>query len=213
MTLQAASIAVQLGGRTIVSDITLSVSPGQTVGLAGPSGSGKTSVARALAGLNPVSQGHVTVDGNPVETRRGAMDGRVVMLFQSPRRSCSPTIRLCDIIAEPLAGPAQGDQVAELAREVGLGEELLDRFPGQVSEGQLQRAALARCLAAEPSYLLCDEAMAMLDAVSTAALVAVIRRRTAQGLGVLAVSHDLQLLEAWADETWRLDASGLSRVI
>ena len=204
MSLRAEAVTAGYGDAPVLRDATLTVDPGRIVGLTGPSGTGKTTLGRVLAGLVPAQAGEVTCDGVPVRLRR--MSGRIAMLFQSPRRSCSPRMRLRQIIAEPLditrvPSGERDRRVETLAASVGLTSDLLDRLPGQVSDGQLQRAALARALAADPAYLICDEATAMLDAATTASLVAVIRERAAAGLGVLAISHDHALLRAWADDT------------
>ncbi|WP_432557386.1 ABC transporter ATP-binding protein [Granulicoccus sp. GXG6511] len=209
MSLTASDLRVGYDGRIVLDGISLRVDPGRTVGLAGPSGIGKSTLASALAGLIRPYAGTVTLDGVPVGTRRGRMDGRVTMLFQSPRRSCSPRQRLGDLIAEPLGyrGRRRRDQstrVGQLASEVGLTADLLGRLPDEVSDGQLQRAALARALATDPQYLLCDEATAMLDALTTASIVSTLRRRADAGLGVLAISHDRELLDAWADQVVEL---------
>lgn len=203
MALSAVGVRVRFGSHQVLDGIDLEIPAGQTVGLSGPSGGGKTTLARVLCGLLQPDDGQVLLDGVPRPARRGTMDGRVAMLFQSPRSSVGPRQRLGEVIAEPLRVRGHGrgavaSRVGELAAEVGLGTELLGRLPSQVSEGQLQRAALARALAQDPQYLICDEATAMLDPPSTARLVALIRGRTAQGLGVLAISHDTELLDAWA---------------
>ncbi|GAB2482364.1 hypothetical protein GCM10027030_15630 [Luteococcus sediminum] len=205
MSLTARDVTVAFDGRTVLHGVSLTVDPGQTVGLRGPSGVGKTTLARALAGLVPVQDGQVSCDGR-APAPRGRMDGNIAMLFQSPRRSCSPRMRLRQVIAETLPRRADvDDQLHRLAAEVGLTDDLLDRLPDEVSDGQLQRAALARALAARPRYLICDEATAMLDSVTTAQVVQVLRRRAADGLGVLAISHDEKLLSAWADRVVELN--------
>lgn len=209
--LVAQEVRVSYDGRLVLDGVSLSVPRGRTVGLVGPSGVGKSTLARVLAGLLVPEAGTVTHGGEPVVTRRGRMTGRVAMLFQSPRRSCNPQQRLGELIAEPLRyvrlhrsgralGVADAARVAEVAAEVGLTTDLLGRLPAEVSDGQLQRAALARALVADPAFLICDEATAMLDALTTASIVAVLRRRAEAGLGVLAISHDRELLDAWADD-------------
>ncbi|MDG4862787.1 ATP-binding cassette domain-containing protein, partial [Streptomyces sp. T-3] len=124
------------------------------------------------------------------------------VVFQQPRLSADPRLKLTDLIGEPLRAVGRGaevpDQVRELARTVGLTEELLGRRPHEVSDGQLQRACLARALVLRPRWLVCDEMTAMLDASTTAVLVQVVEAyRLETGAGLLAVGHDRVLLERW----------------
>ncbi|RDI35175.1 ABC transporter ATP-binding protein [Lentzea flaviverrucosa] len=188
----------------VVTDVSLTVHPGQTVGLAGPSGSGKSTVARVLALLHKPFAGTVEIDGETVTGFRfkARQRTRIGVLFQQPRLSVDPRFTLRQAIAEP-----GGDRVDELADLVMLTDDLLGRRPHEVSDGQLQRACLARALALKPRYLICDEMTTMLDASTTAALVGVIRAyQRESGAGVLAISHDTTLLTRWADETVRLSA-------
>ncbi len=185
----------------VLTDATLDIAAGTITGLTGPSGSGKTTLGRVLAGLHTPTRGHVTLDDQPLSTRpRGA----VAMLYQSPRQAVSPRWTLARVIAEPLHRRRHRNRssiVRDTAHRVGLTDDLLDRRPHQVSDGQLQRACLARALLQQPRYLICDEMTAMLDPATTAALTAVITDATRDGLGVLAISHDHALLDAWADRT------------
>lgn len=189
----------------VITDVSLTVHPGQTVGLAGPSGSGKSTLARVLALLHKPFEGTVQIDGEVVSgfRFRATQRTRIGVLFQQPRLSVDPRFTLRKAIAEPLRG--NRERVAELADLVMLTPDLLDRRPHEVSDGQLQRACLARALALTPRYLICDEMTTMLDASTTAALVGVIRAYQAEtNAGVLAISHDTTLLTRWAGETVRL---------
>lgn len=202
----------------VITDVSLTIHSGQTVGLAGPSGSGKSTLARVLALLHRPFAGAVHLDGQPVTRYRHraprSLRTRVGVLFQQPRLSVDPRLTLRSAIAEPLRANGKPDTVDELADLVMLTQDLLARRPHEVSDGQLQRACLARALALNPRYLICDEMTTMLDASTTAALVTVIRdyqERT--GAGVLAISHDTTLLDRWADETKRLPHTSRGRVV
>ncbi|MGV9846528.1 ABC transporter ATP-binding protein [Streptomyces fungicidicus] len=193
-----------------VRDATLTVSPGEAVGLLGPSGCGKSTLARVAALLHRPDSGEVVVDGTPVRRwrHRAPRELRTAfgVVFQQPRLSADPRLRLTDLIAEPLRATGRRasvpGRVADLAETVGLTPDLLTRRPHEVSDGQLQRACLARALVLRPRWLICDEMTAMLDASTTAALVEVVEDyRASTGAGLLAVGHDRTLLDRWCDRT------------
>ncbi|PRH78839.1 ABC transporter ATP-binding protein [Streptomyces solincola] len=194
----------------VFRDASLTLAPGESVGLLGPSGCGKSTLARVAALLHRPDSGRLTLDGEEVRGWRHRAPRRlrtaVGVVFQQPRLSADPRLTLHDLIAEPLRATGRRteapDRVAELAAAVGLTGDLLTRRPHEVSDGQLQRACLARALVLRPRWLVCDEMTAMLDASTTAALVAAVEEyRTAHGAGLLAVGHDRVLLERWCDRT------------
>ncbi|MBO0656204.1 ATP-binding cassette domain-containing protein [Streptomyces triculaminicus] len=200
----------------VVRDVSLTVADGEAVGLLGPSGCGKSTLARVAALLHRPTAGTVVIDGEPARgwRHRAPREQRTAfgVVFQQPRQSADPRLRLREVIAEPLraAGRSRAEAAArvdELAAAVGLSEELLARRPHEVSDGQLQRACLARALVPRPRWLICDEMTAMLDASTTAALVAVVEDyRRESGAGLLAVGHDAALLDRWCDRTIRWDS-------
>ncbi|WP_329418726.1 ATP-binding cassette domain-containing protein [Streptomyces sp. NBC_01693] len=196
----------------VFDDVSLTVAPGEAVGLVGPSGCGKSTLARVAALLHRPDSGTVILDGEPVRHWRHraprAQRTAFGVVFQQPRLSADPRLTLGDLIEEPLRATGRREtaqeRVAELAGTVGLTQDLLGRRPHEVSDGQLQRACLARALILRPRWLICDEMTAMLDASTTAALVAVVESyRSATGAGLLAVGHDRTLLERWCDHTVR----------
>ncbi|MEU0155854.1 ABC transporter ATP-binding protein [Micromonospora fulviviridis] len=214
--LAAHQVTVSYGRQRVLDRVDLHIAPGETVGLRGPSGSGKSTLARVLALLHPPDSGHVTLDGLPVAGVRhrlpAALRTRVAILFQSPRAATDPRLSLAETIAEPLcATGTPRDQTAartaEMADLVGLTADLLTRRPHAVSDGQLQRACLARALTHRPDYLLCDEATAMLDASTQAHVAAVITDYQRQHCaGVLLITHDPALMTRWATRVVDLSA-------
>ncbi|MDO3645494.1 ABC transporter ATP-binding protein [Nocardia mangyaensis] len=178
--------------RPIVRDVDLRVAPGEIIGITGESGSGKTTLARTLAGLLTPTAGRVTVDGKSPRQARGD----IAMVFQSPRTATNPHFTLAQIIAEParIRRTPYPDLTA-LAGTVGLTPDLLTRRPHALSDGQLQRACLARALAQNPRYLILDEPTAMLDAATTATIIHLVTSRATQNTGVVLISHDTPLLE------------------
>ncbi|MFF3444888.1 ABC transporter ATP-binding protein [Streptosporangium sp. NPDC002721] len=204
--LEATGVTVRYGAHIALEAASLTVRPGEVTGLAGPSGCGKSTLARVMAMMLRPASGTLAVDGTPVTRwrQRAARDlrTRVALIYQQPRLAVDPRLTLAEVIGEPLAANGRPDasRVAELADETGLTGELLTRWPHEVSDGQLQRACVARALTLEPRYLICDEMTTMLDASTQAHLVGVVntyRKRT--GAGVLAISHDQVLLDRWAD--------------
>ncbi|MEU6646663.1 ATP-binding cassette domain-containing protein [Saccharomonospora sp. NPDC046836] len=194
---------------TVLNEVSLDVAAGTAVGLVAPSGSGKTTLLRIAALLLPPASGTVTIDGKPISGTRFAVPPhvrrKIGIVVQSPRTSTNPRLTLRHIIAEPLSfrdghrtprPSAYPAQIKELTELVQLTDDLLDRLPHQVSDGQLQRACLARALAIDPSILLCDEPTAMLDAPTTAVIMRVITDRVAHGAAALIASHDRALLDA-----------------
>ncbi|RAN94097.1 ABC transporter ATP-binding protein [Micromonospora noduli] len=217
--LLADEVSVSYGHQVVLDGVTLRIGRGETVGLRGPSGCGKSTLVRVLALLHRPDRGRVSIDGTAVDAVRYAVPvalrTRVAALFQSPRAAADPRLSLTDLIAEPLRAirtpeSAVRERVDELADLVGLTADLRSRRPHAVSDGQLQRACLARALVHRPDYLLCDEATAMLDASTQAHVAAVIRdyQRT-QRAGVLVITHDQTLLDRWSDRT--VDLAGAAR--
>jgi peptide/nickel transport system ATP-binding protein len=199
----------------VVRDVSLTVAPGESVGLLGPSGCGKSTLARVAALLHRPDSGTLLLDGEPVRRwrHRAPREKRTAfgVVFQQARLSADPRLPLTDLIAEPLRATGRGAEVpgriAELAPVVGLTPDLLTRRPHEVSDGQLQRACLARALVLRPRLLVCDEMTAMLDASTAAALVAAVEDyRAATGAALLAVGHDRALLRRWCDRTVQWDS-------
>ncbi|MFI7141204.1 ABC transporter ATP-binding protein [Streptomyces massasporeus] len=198
----------------VVQDVSLTVAAGESVGLLGPSGCGKSTLARVAALLHRPDSGTLLLDGEPVRHWRHraprALRTAFGVVFQQARLSADPRLPLTDLIAEPLRATGRGreadDRTAELAPIVGLTPDLLTRRPHEVSDGQLQRACLARALVLRPRLLVCDEMTAMLDASTAAALVAAVESyRASTGAALLAVGHDRTLLERWCDRTVHWD--------
>ncbi|MEU3748360.1 MULTISPECIES: ABC transporter ATP-binding protein [Streptomyces] len=188
----------------------LTVAPGESVGLLGPSGCGKSTLARVAALLHRPDAGRLVLDGTEIRAWRHRapreLRTAVGVVFQQPRTAADPRLTLAEIIAEPLRATGRRTEadarIAELAPAVGLTADLLTRRPHEVSDGQLQRACLARALTLRPRWLICDEMTAMLDASTTAALVAAVETyRAGSGAGLLAVGHDRVLLNHWCDRT------------
>jgi peptide/nickel transport system ATP-binding protein len=190
--------------------VSLALSPGERLGLLGPSGSGKSTLARILPLLLKPDSGAVELDGMdirtwgikvPREIRRA-----VQLIWQSPRLASDPRLRIKEMILEPLAANgmlpnSSSKRQATLdmwSERVGLTRELLSRHPHAVSDGQLQRACLARALLLQPRYLICDELTSSLDVSTQAALLKVISEEQNQReLGVLLITHDRILANHW----------------
>ncbi|HEY9370561.1 ABC transporter ATP-binding protein [Streptomyces sp.] len=204
--------------RPVLDGVSLTVRPGETVGLVGESGSGKSVACRSALGLLPPGariSGQVRVSGRDVLSMRpkelAALRAReVAMVFQDPRASVNPLRRVGDFLTEGLrACGAPADRAAaravELLDAVGIRDPrgALRRFPHQLSGGMLQRVVIAAALAAEPALLLADEPTTALDVTTQAEVIAILARlRAERGTGMLFVTHDLELASTICDRVY-----------
>jgi len=199
--------------RQVLSAVSLQVRAGEIVGLIGESGSGKSTVARAIIGLAPVTAGQITVAGNEVtkfrrnQWRSFRRGGFVQYVFQDPLRSLDADVLVADSIAEPLRITRAGSRaeieqrVKEYAARVRLDEELLSRFPAEISGGQRQRAAVARALVTEPKLLILDEPVSALDAANRVQVLGSFAGLRSNGIAMLYISHDLGSVAGICDRT------------
>jgi peptide/nickel transport system ATP-binding protein len=183
-------------GPWVLRGVSLRLPPGRVIGLLGPSGSGKSTLGSVLAGHRAPAAGSVRVDEVPATTLRGVRP--VQLLAQRPETAMNPRWRIEQILNE--AGlPVAGEKHL-------VDTEWLDRFPHEISGGELQRVNLARALRATPSYLVADEISSSLDPIAQADLWERVLATARDGVGVLAISHDPDLLAAVADEVVELGA-------
>lgn len=190
---RATGVGVSFGGTRVLEGVDLDAPAATITGVTGSSGSGKTTLLRVLAGLQVPDRGTVHYGGAPVPSA-----GSIALLAQHPRLVCNPRWTLRRIIAEPAAIRGAPDTADELAERVGLDSTLLQRYPGQVSDGQLQRACLARVLGQSASVVLCDEPTAMLDPIASSSVLGLLQEIAAGGAVVIMVSHDPELIAALA---------------
>ncbi len=189
---------------TAVDGVSLELRRGETLGLVGESGCGKSSVARAIVGLQPLADGTLAIEGETIQDvssqRRQALQRKIRLLFQDPAASLSPRMTVGSLLAEPLKirgtyAPESRARIVDLAESIGLGEQLLSRYPHQLSGGQARRVALVRALAAEPSIIVADEPTAGLDISVQGELLNLLRAlRDRLGLSYLLISHNLNVV-------------------
>ncbi len=182
-----------------VSDVSLNVPAGASVGLVGESGSGKSTILRALTGLVSTWSGTMTVAGETLGKRRSrAFYNNVQMVFQDPYASLHPRHSVDQVLSETLSLHKLDDvdrRIVTLLEDVGLGRQYRFRYPHQLSGGQRQRVAIARALAAEPSILLLDEPTSALDVSVQAEILNLLSDlREQRQLTYLMVSHNLAVV-------------------
>ncbi|WP_409345497.1 ABC transporter ATP-binding protein [Paenibacillus sp. MBLB4367] len=187
MLLEGKKLGLRYGsGPWLFQNLDLSVKAGEVVGLVGPSGCGKTSLARMLAGYELPQAGAVELDGKPLP-RYGVHP--VQLVFQHPEKAVNPRWRMRRILTEGW------DPQPALLRALGIEEEWLDRFPSELSGGELQRFCVVRALGPQTRFLIADEMTTMLDAITQAQLWrAVLDISRERNIGILAVSHEKQLI-------------------
>ena len=204
-----------------VDQVSFEVNRGEVVGLVGESGCGKSTLGRMIAGLLPLSEGRLLYDGQPLPTgtdlnsRRSRL--RLQMIFQDPMSSLNPRMKVGDIIGEApvlhglVSAAEKTDYVANLLKKVSLDPDYAKRFAHQFSGGQRQRICIARALAVQPDFLICDESVAALDVSIQAQIINLFQQLRADlGLTYLFISHDLGVVQHLAD---RVVVMYLGRVV
>ena len=201
------------GSKPVLEDVSLNISKGELVSIIGFSGSGKTTLARiAVRSINPDS-GKIILDGEDISKLSfkdmSRYRSRLQMVFQHPEGALNPEMTLGDSLREAVrkagySGKDFEDKLDSLCSELDIKKELLNRYPMQVSGGEIQRIALARALAFDPDYIFMDEPTSMLDASVQAQILKVILSRK-ECMGIVLVTHDLDIVRGISDRVIAID--------
>jgi oligopeptide transport system ATP-binding protein len=195
----------QVGAIRAVDGVTFDIYRGETLGLVGESGCGKTTAGRTILQLYRPTAGRVTFDGADLTVLKGKelrhIRRRVQMIFQDPFASLNPRMTIARIIGEPLrthklaSGHEQIERIQELLHLVRLNPQFINRYPHEFSGGQRQRIGVARALASDPEFIVCDEPISALDVSIQAQVVNLLEDLQAQlGLTYLFIAHDLSMV-------------------
>ena len=192
-----------------VDDVSFTINRGETLGLVGESGCGKTTVGRTILQLYKPTGGEIWYDGKLVKTKRDLKEFRkkATMVFQDPYSSLNPRMTVSDIIAEPLdvhnlckSKAERRDRVLELMDYVGLNSEHASRYAHEFSGGQRQRIGIARSLAVNPEFIVCDEPVSALDVSIQAQVINMFDElQDKLGLTYLFIAHDLLVVRHISD--------------
>jgi oligopeptide transport system ATP-binding protein len=201
----------QIGAVKAVDGISFDIHRGETLGLVGESGCGKTTAGRTILGLYPITAGQVEIGGISVndtsKASRMALRRKAQIIFQDPYASLNPRWTVSAIIGEPLRvhkllanTKERNERVHQLMLLVGLSPRLINRFPHEFSGGQRQRIGVARALASDPEFIVCDEPISALDVSIQAQVVNLLEDLQHQfGLTYLFIAHDLSMVRHICD--------------
>ena len=207
---QGIVIQRHVGDIKAVDGISFFIRPGETLGLVGESGCGKSTTGRAILQLYRPTAGDVYFEGENLCQLKGEklrrMRRKMQMIFQDPYASLNPRMTVGNIIGEPLEvhnilkGKALKERVQELLQVVGLNPYFINRYPHEFSGGQRQRIGVARSLAVNPSFIICDEPISALDVSIQAQIINLLEELQAQfGLTYLFIAHDLSVVRHISD--------------
>lgn len=194
-----------------VDGVSFEIGRGETLGLVGKSGCGKSTLGRTVLRLLEPTSGRVLFDGQDISGLKGSalksLGKRMQIIFQNPESCLNPRMKVYDAIAEPLRlhriceKDEERRRIQELIEAVSLGEELLFRYPRELSGGQLQRVAIARVLGLNPEFIVADEPTSMLDPLVQAQILFLLKKlQTEYGISFLFISHDMQVVEWMSDK-------------
>lgn len=187
MGLEAKNLEFRYGhsSRWILKDVSLSVERGERVGLVGPSGYGKSTLAKILAGYEVPTSGEVLLDGAPIP-KKGICP--IQLIYQHPEKAINPRWKLCRVLEE------SGQLRPEILRALGIEQDWLERFPRELSGGELQRFCVARSLFRGTNFLIADEMSTMLDVITQAQIWNLMLEEVEQrNLGLIVVTHNKHL--------------------
>ena len=200
----------KVGDVKAVDGVSFDIRKGETLGLVGESGCGKSTTGRAVLRLYDPTDGSVSFDNTDIadlsDTEMRAMRPRMQMIFQDPQACLNPRMTVGGIISEPLIehtdlnSKQRDDKVQELLKAVGMNPGFINRYPHEFSGGQRQRIGIARALALDPDFIVCDEPIAALDVSIQAQVVNLLQDlQNDRGLTYLFISHDLSMIRHIAD--------------
>lgn len=195
-----------------VKDVSFSIYEGETFGLVGESGSGKSTTGRALIKLGDITGGQITYKGEDISSIKKRKDllkfrKSMQMIFQDPYASLNPRLTVKEIIGGALKvhgmmenSKERTERVYELLESVGLNRQFANRYPKEFSGGQCQRVGIARALAVEPNFIICDEAISALDVSIQAQVInLLIELKESNNLTYLFIAHDLSMVKYISD--------------
>lgn len=210
------NICKSFGGSPVLRDLSLEVPDGQICGVYGRSGIGKSTLAKILCGIYRPDKGEAFLDGKPLFSGKSGYDrktgSRIQMVYQQPYATLDPQQKIGKGFAELIRyhrfAPQGGE--AEMTREylakVGLSSEILFHLPHQISGGEAQRIAIARCLMFRPRLLILDEATSMLDMSTQANVLGLVRRLMSEAGGsILFISHDSALVRLFCGRIYKFE--------
>jgi peptide/nickel transport system ATP-binding protein len=194
-----------------VDGVTFEISRGETLGLVGKSGCGKSTLGRTVLRLLEPTAGKIFFDGQDISGLRNSalkkLGTKMQIIFQNPESCLNPKMKVYEAIAEPLrlhrlcTKEEEPKRIQELIEVVSLSEELLFRYPGELSGGQLQRVAIARVLGMKPDFIVADEPTSMLDSLVQAHILSLLKKLQVEyGISFLFISHDTQVVEWMSDK-------------
>ena len=190
--------------KIVLNDVSLSLEQGKCVGIIGESGSGKSTLGRIITGIEKADSGVVEFEGKNIHQKENKnMKNDISVVFQNYISSVNPRFSVAQIIAEPLIISSQvnrskidknkiDEEVKKMIKIVGLSEEFLERFPHELSSGQLQRVCIARAIVTKPKFILLDEAVSSLDVSTQVEILDLLQKlKKEYNLSYIFITHDL----------------------
>lgn len=205
------------GNQTVLQDVSMTIPNGSIIGVSGASGIGKSTFAKILCGVTAPDAGAVFLDGKLLVSQKEAYDRKrglaIQMVYQQPYATLDPSQKIGTGLRELISYHRLAENkraaeklIADILAQMQLPDKILAHLPRQISGGEAQRVALARCLLLRPKLLILDEATSMLDVSTQANLLALVKAQMVPGGGaVLFISHDRALTEFYCDTVYEFD--------